>query len=234
MLPIIVKSIPNFESLSLHVFELDKDYFPIKTLSEILGYSNPQSLLYLLPDYLRYDIEDLYSLYMLYLEQFNTYVPLNIKEFKKNLSRYKPLWFTDKEGINYVLSRNTFTTPRIKNGLAQLLGFSLIATPHKESIFYDVLSSLLKGTELSIQRHVYIAGYFVDVEITGDVSVIVEFDENDHKYYDQDKEIIRENALRSLGYMILRVNDSVDMVESASEVYKKIINLMEKNNECDK
>ena len=118
------------------------------------------------------------------------------------------------------MAKNTFTIPRLKECIAQVLGLTVIAPPRKESIFYSTLQSLLNQHFILLQRHLYLAGYFADcvLEIE-DKKIVIEYDENNHKYYSKDKEMERENALRQLGYIILRVDDSIPPEQSALQIY---------------
>ena len=218
--------IPNFPSLYLTEIDLDSPYFPLSPLADILGYSTPYSLIQNIPPELKISVSELYSLYTLYLDQFYSYTPMDESVFKKSLVKYKPLWFTNKEGIVYILSKNTFTIPRLKESIAEVLGLSTIAPPRKESIFYDALYSMLKDTGIRINRHLYLAGYFVDIELDP-IHVVVEYDENNHKYYDKEKEDKRENVLKALGYSIIRTDDSVPPIESATAVFKQILPMIQ-------
>ena len=221
MLSIASKQIPGF-NLQLYSIELEKSYYPLSPLSSILGYSTPYSLIQCIPKDNKIDIQELYSLYTIYLDQFQTLYPPTLQQFKKSLVQFKPLWFTDIDGIEYILSKNTFTIPNLKQSIATSLGIKTISPPHKESTFYDILRSLLQVDSIECYRHVYLAGYYVDVEIPL-LSIIIEYDENGHKYYNKKKEQEREIALGQLGYTIIRVDDSLNPAESASLVYHKIV-----------
>lgn len=221
---ISIISVPNFPSLHLVQIEFEDTYYSLSNLSKILGYSTPNSLIQSVPDNLKFSVKDFYSLYTLYLDQFYSYLPMSEKQFKSTLSSIKPLWFTDLEGVKYILSRNTFTIPSLKQSLSELLNIVPIPTHRKESQFYETLFYLLQNTGIEIQRHTYLAGYFVDIELHGNIiPTVIEYDENGHKYYSKEKEKTRENAFRQLGYNIIRVDDSLNPVESASLVFKQIL-----------
>lgn len=215
--------IPDFPSLSIIQIDLDSPYYPLSCIANTLGYSTPYSLIQNIPPELKVSVSELYSLYTLYLGQFMSYCLMEYPLFKKCLGQFKPLWFTSIEGISWILAKNTFTIPRLKECIAQALGLTVIAPPRKESIFYSTLQSLLNQHSILLQRHLYLSGYFADcvLEIE-DKKIVIEYDENKHKYYPKDKEMERENALRQLGYIILRVDDSIPPEQSALKVYLSI------------
>ena len=226
MLAIKYREIPGFDSLQFpSVCTEETEYYPLSPLSVILGYATPYSLIQSVPKIEKISLDELYA-----MSTMDDDFPPSLKEYKKALSIFKPLWFTTKEGINNILTRNTFNIPKIKEGIEELLGITLIHPVRKESSFYDVLSNLLKNENMSIKRHLYLAGYFVDMEIQSDLlkqPIIVEYDENNHKNYNKEKEQIRENALKQLGYTILRTNDYISPVEAATHVYKQILSSKE-------
>lgn len=216
--------LPDFPSLALIKLDLNSTYFPISPLANILGYSTPYSLIQNIPPELKISVSELYSLYTIYLDQFCSYTPMSEHTFKKNLSVFKPLWFTDIEGINYILSKNTFTIPRLKQSIAQVLGLSLVAPPRKESVFYSTLQNFLDQHNITLQRHLYLAGYFIDCAIEK-YKIAIEYDEDNHKSYDCEKELKRENILKQLGYSFIRVDDSIPPEKSALQVYLTLINI---------
>ena len=93
----------------------------------------------------------------------------------------------------------------------------------KETQFYESLSTLLKNKGYFYNRHLYLAGYFVDIEVLGNFKhFIIEYDENNHAYYDKDKEKQRETALQQLGYHLIRIDDSKTPLESALIVLNQL------------
>lgn len=221
------RPIPDFLSLSVYEFHLDSVYYSLSSLAKVLGYSTPVSLIQSIPLEYKVSFDEFYSFYTLYLDQFQTYLPLSKKQVKEELSEFKPLWFTKVEGIEYILSKNTFTIPKLKQSIAKMIGITPIAPPHKESTFYEVLCSMLKDSGLVLNRHLYLAGYYADIEIQGiSPAIIVEFDENKHRYYNKEKELKREQVFKSLGYNIIRVDDSISPIESATKVFRQILPLI--------
>lgn len=217
-------SIPDFPNSTLQTLELNSTYYSLSSLANTLGYSSPNSLIQSVPSQYKLDFTEIYAFYLNYMDNFPTFIPLTEKGFKKELSQLKPFWFTTLEGVSYILSKNTFTIPRLKTCIAQALGLNPIAPPHKESVFYDALLQMLKDSGLTLNRHLYLAGYFADIEIQGcNPPIIVEYDENNHRYYDQEKEKLRERIFNSLGYKIIRVNDSVPPIEAAASLFKQIL-----------
>ena len=98
-----------------------------------------------------------------------------------------------------------------------------MASLSRKSI-YSTLCSLLKDTGIEIRRHVHISGYFVDIELRGCIHpTIIEYDENNHKYYDKKQEEQRELFLKRFGYNVVRVDDSIDPVESSAQIFKTLL-----------
>ncbi len=228
MIEIQYKSLKGFDSIQFpSLLTEDSEYFPLSTLSVILGYSSPYSLIQSIPDVEKIKVDELYA-----MSTVNDYSPISLTVFKKELSQFKPLQFTTLKGLENILSRNTFTLPRIKEAIAECVGIKPIHTPRPESSFYDSLCSIFKCSRLKdieIHRQVYLAGYRVDIELVVpeyNKSFVIEYDENNHKGYDQIKEKEREMAIRQLGYDIIRIDDKLNPVESASCVYHKIMNIL--------
>lgn len=222
-------------SFSLSIIQLsisDTLYYPISSLSQILGYSSPQALLSLIDKNNLVPIEELYGSYLIDTQDSYSMQPVSFPFFKKNLKKCIPLfkspyYFTNKEGVQQVLSRNTITCDKLKKEICDALNIpSIIHQPSKETSFYTALFSLLNNTNAVLKRQVYIAGYYADIEVQGlDKQVLIEYDENNHRYYNKENEIHREHVLSSLGYTILRVDDSLDPVSSASHIFKQLIKL---------
>ena len=219
MIEIQYKALKGFDSILFpSLLTEDSEYFPLSSLSVILGYSSPYSLIQSIPDVEKIKVDELYA-----MSTVNDYSPITLPQFKKELSQFKPLQFTTLKGLENILSRNTFTLPRIKEAIAECVGIKPIHTPRPESEFYMYLQTLLQEEGIEIQRHVYLAGYLVDIEIPS-LHIVIEYDENNHRYYDKEKEKIREQAIKQLGYSIIRIDDSLSPLRSAVFVYNSIKN----------
>ena len=94
----------------------------------------------------------------------------------------------------------------------------------KEEEFYSDLWNIMTALNHTIKQHQKIELSYgtVIVDFLIDNSVIVEYDENDHKNYDKNKENLREIELKELGYKFIRLSDKC----SNSENIAKIINLI--------
>lgn len=226
------------ESLFLSSFNLsisqiaieENKYYPLFSLSQVLGYSSPYALIKLVDKRFITSLDELYGAYISVIQDSYSLQPLSFIQFKKELKNKIPLFkapflFTNKEGVQQILSRNTITCEKIKKEICDMLEIpSIIHLPPKEISFYSSLKSLLQCTNAEINRQVYIAGYYADIEVLGlNKPIIIEYDENNHKYYNKEKEELRENVLKSLGYSILRINDSLDPVSSASFIFKQLL-----------
>ena len=77
------------------------------------------------------------------------------------------------------------------------------------------------GLNVDIKRQEYIDGYIVDGLL--DNHIVVEYDENEHKGYDEDKEKERETRISYSGYELVRVSDKMPLGKSLGIVLKKYI-----------
>ena len=229
MIEIKYRELKGFDSIQFpSILTEDSEYFPLSSLSIILGYSSPYSLIQSISDDEKIKVDELYA-----MSTVNDYSPISLTMFKKELSQFKPLQFTTIKGLENILSRNTFTLPRIKEAIAECIGIKPIHTPRSESSFYDSLYSIFKGSRLEnieIHRQVYLAGYRADIELVipeYNKYFVIEYDENNHIGYDQNKEKEREIAIKQLGYEIIRIDDKLNPIESASLVYHKIMDTLQ-------
>ena len=94
----------------------------------------------------------------------------------------------------------------------------------KEEEFYSDLWNIITALNHTVKQHERIDLSYgtVIVDFLIDNSLIAEYDENDHKNYDKDKEKLREAELKGLGYKFIRLSDR----NSNSENIAKIINLL--------
>ena len=223
------KNLDGFDSLSIKYIEIEnRELYPIANISQIFGYSSPYTPLKLVSKDNTYPIQEVYGLYTVQELDFSTLIP-EIGVFKKGLSLsltpfHKPLIFINKEGVKEILARNNSCIESIKTSLCKALNIEyVIHSASKETQFYESLATLLKDRGYSYNRHLYVAGYLVDVEVLGNFKhFIIEYDENNHAYYDKDKEKQRENALQQLGYHLIRIDDSKTPLESALLVLDKL------------
>ena len=94
----------------------------------------------------------------------------------------------------------------------------------KEEEFYSDLWNIMTALKHVVKQHQKIELSYgsVIVDFLIDNSVIAEYDENDHKNYDKNKENLRETELKESGYKFIRLSDKC----SNSENIAKIINLL--------
>ena len=228
---VVIQSLylPSF-SLAIIQISIDgKNYYPLSSLAQILGYSSSHNLTNLINKEYITTMDELYGCYLNYTQDFYSIQPCSYKQFSKGLKSYislfrAPYLFTNKEGVQQVLSRNTISCDKLKKEICEVLNIpSIIHLPSKETSFYTALEALLKDTNVVIKRQVYIAGYYADIELVGlENNVIIEYDENNHAYYDKDMEKQRESVLCQLGYSVIRIDDSKTPLESALIVLNKI------------
>ena len=231
---VVIQSLylPSFSLAIIQVSIDEKNYYPLSSLAQILGYSSSYNLTNLINKEYVTSMDELYGCYLNYTQDSYSIQPCSYKQFSKGLkssiSLFRaPYLFTNKEGVQQVLSRNTISCDKLKKEICEVLNIpSIIHLSSKETSFYTVLESLLKDTNVVIKRQVYIGGYYADIELVGlENNVIIEYDENNHKWYDQNKEKQREDVLKSLGYTLLRIDDSSSPIESASLIFKQLLKL---------
>lgn len=94
----------------------------------------------------------------------------------------------------------------------------------KEEEFYSDLWNIMTALNHTIKQHERIELSYgtVIIDFLIDNSLIAEYDENDHKHYDKDKEKLREAELKKLGYKFIRLSDR----NSNSENIARIIRLL--------
>lgn len=231
---VVIQSLylPSF-SLAIIQISIDgKNYYPLSSLAQILGYSSSYNLTNLINKEYITSMDELYGCYLTHTQDSYSIQPCTYIQFNKGLKSSIPLFrapylFTNKEGVQQVLSRNTISCDKLKKEICEVLNIpSIIHLPSKETSFYTALEALLKDTNVVIKRQVYIAGYYADIELVGlENNVIIEYDENNHKWYDQNKEKQREDVLKSLGYTLLRIDDSSSPIESASLIFRQLLKL---------
>ena len=223
------KNITGLESFSIKYIEIETTVlYPIANISQVLGYSTPYAPLKFVSKDNVYSIQEVYGIYSISEMDSCTVLP-EFGVFKKGLSLSlspfnKPLIFINHSGIKEILTHNSSCVDSIKQSLCKTLNIEyVIHNSSKETQFYEALSTLLKNKGYSYNRHLYIGGYFVDVEILGNNRhFIVEYDENNHAYYNKDMEKQRESVLCQLGYSVIRIDDSKTPLESALIVLNKL------------
>ncbi len=148
-----------------------------------------------------------------------------IQKIKKGRNSW---YFINSDGISrlFGLVRNIPITKI--NEYINLLnqnGFNVkLMKTSKEEEFYSDLWNIMTALNHVVKQHQKIELSYgtVIVDFLIDNSVIAEYDENNHKNYDRDKEKLREAELKGLGYKFIRLSDR----NSNSENIARIIRIL--------
>ena len=217
--------VQEIEGFSMGLYEVvigEEVFYPLQTLYPIFGYhsvSGLKSILHPFKDHL-YIMDDVYRVYVLdRIDAGEDY--LNIDGFVQTLRDFHtvpPQWlmhsksyFTDQDGITYILSRNTFTTDRVKKAVLSSLNLQdrVVCPERLETHFYDRLSSILKEWGFSILRQYSYKSYRLDMVVVDSLNQFIcalEFDEKAHTWYDREHEEERSLALK--GVPLIRVPET--------------------------
>lgn len=96
-----------------------------------------------------------------------------------------------------------------------------VSATRKELDFADDLRDFLHYFGKSLDRQVVIGDGFIYDIVIGDL--IVEFDENNHKNYNKDSEILREENAKNHGYRLVRVSDLDSNATGLAKVSEALI-----------
>ena len=75
--------------------------------------------------------------------------------------------------------------------------------------------------ELKVSTQVNISDGIVVDAVIGD-KIIIEYDENNHLYYNKEQEAMRDFTLKRLGYNIIRISDKESNIKNIALICKKI------------
>lgn len=103
------------------------------------------------------------------------------------------------------------------------LGFECITKYiPKELTFITQIQEAFRGTEMIFQHKVINTNYHVDIFFV-DYNLVVEFDENRHKYY-IDKDLKRQNEIENiLKCKFIRINEDESVFKAINEIHKFIV-----------
>lgn len=114
------------------------------------------------------------------------------------LQKTRRFSISEKQDIYFELRKCNFITQNIT-----------ICNTRTEIEFASLLNDILKckNKKLIQQKEIVLDGkhYAIDMTIEG-TNFAIEYDENDHKSYNQNLEIEREKAIKHLGYNLLRIS----------------------------
>ena len=105
-----------------------------------------------------------------------------------------------------------------------LISDSIIIETRKEIEFLSTLEKILKPMNYSLQQQLVDGAYKLDGYIS-ELDLVIEYDENGHKDYDQAKERIREDYIRNKYKHLIRVTDKTDLHTNIGIVMNKIIEI---------
>ena len=218
------KVLRGFDSLWVYEISVAEHVvYSLTNLAPILGYRNPQNLKSLLSqaDDFLIPMDDLYMWYV--CDVAYTYDDAcDIKVFVDMLSHLVPddnnlrfnmrSYFTNIDGILFILSHNTMTSDRVKRALCEALGVdkSIVCPSRPETHFCDRLSSMLTEFGYTIKRQYQMDIYRLDMAIfDGDKFICaVEYDEDTHRWYDTQKEHDRQAYMNRHHVKIFRADTS--------------------------
>jgi len=192
---------------SLTVIEKESEpYFIAKEIANILEYSQTNAMLKRLDN----DEKANHPVWHDKTNQKRTQTIIN----KKGILR--AIQFTRKitECKKHLLLNKIF--PNEKN---------IILSSTKESEFFHILEKTLEPFNIYGKKQYTIDNYRIDFYIE-DKKIAVEFDENNHKYYDKKSEKIRNNYIKQkLNCKFIRINDENSNLWNCGYVIKSIFNI---------
>ena len=180
-----------------------------KDVAEILGYKNTRKAIL---DHVDIEDKDLHNIPTSGGKQPVTIIKEKgvIRLIQK--SKVKSLEYKT-EVSNWLISNN-------------LISDSVIIETRKEIEFLSTLEKILKPMNYSLQQQLVDGAYKLDGYIS-ELDLVIEYDENGHKDYDQAKERIREDYIRNKYKHLIRVTDKTDLHTNIGIVMNKIIEIIE-------
>lgn len=115
----------------------------------------------------------------------------------------------NKHGALSLIQRSNVASKDVKKRLASFIGFGdeVSLYERREVGFADVLDDFFEAYGLDVIRQYMVGGYRVDFCVP-EIKLMIEFDENDHAFYDKCKEMSRESFIKDkTGFDLIRVSD---------------------------
>ena len=140
-------------------------------------------------------------------------------------------WFINKFGVMSLLTKSIGMSGARKEALLDALGIGIYFIPRNsraEVDFIDELEDILSERNLHGYRQYPVLNYRIDYYLP-EYKLAIEFDENDHRYYDSKKEEKRKKRIteelkcefcrvsdsKSNGYNLIQVIDAISKAETA-------------------
>ena len=150
----------------------------------------------------------------------------------RNLNNRGETFLTER-GVIQLMQKTILSSPSKKleildsfDELAEGSNIRFIST-RNEIEFVDMLTRVLEPFDLPLIKQKRVGKYKVDVYIPK-VNIVIEYDENGHKYYDDKEEASREDFIRNeLGSELIRVNSNDGHGWNVGYCLKEIIRLKE-------
>lgn len=139
--------------------------------------------------------------------------------------RSSKITLIDKPGVSSLILNSGKITKGRKEELISALGLDIVASSRKEIEFGEELKDFFCAWEINVRTQYSVGKYRVDFYIPA-LNLVIEYDENEHKRYDEDKE--RERSLfisKTLGCDIIRVSDKNSNSYNIGEIAKEVFSL---------
>lgn len=146
-----------------------------------------------------------------------------------NYNDRAPKYIVDYNGAMEIITRCTMisieTKEKLTNWIIEIASnYSKDVAPvvvlaaKKEVEFFAVVQDMLNEMHIESQCQYYIDEYAVDFYIP-EYNIVVEYDEDDHRSYDQEKEKIRQDYItRKLGCYFLRIPDFCNLGKALAKI----------------
>jgi len=198
----------NFNNNELQVILLDnlEPWFIAKEISDLLGYSETSKMLKRLDDDEKKTVA-----------RNDQLIPLHLFKNQGNLI------LINQKGVLQAISGSYKKTQSFKKELLNLIGISnLYIVETKESLFAESLIDFVKEAyKLHIQTQFYILGYKIDFYLP-EIKLAIEFDEEHHKYTEED-DLTREHLIsKALDCSFLRIPHKLSLSLQLALVTKAI------------
>lgn len=148
-----------------------------------------------------------------------------------NLGRSQKSWIIKEEDVLRLIQKSKVKSLEYKTEFSNwlishnLISDSIIIETRKEIEFLSTLEKILKPMNYSLQQQLVDGAYKIDGYIS-ELDLVIEYDENGHKHYDQAKERIREDYIRNKYKHLIRVTDKTDLYTNIGIVMNKITTIL--------
>lgn len=134
------------------------------------------------------------------------------------------LTIINKRGLLSLISKSQKLSSKQKQEFLNIFGMKdkIILSERKEIRFLTKLKTILQEMNIPILVQFKLNNYRIDAYLSKQ-NIAIEYDENNHKYYDKEQEIKREKFISEfLNATIIRVSDKDDDYSNIGKVLKAI------------